>query len=836
MNNPTPNVGDTITYVISLGDNGTDPATNVQVTDLLPSGLLFVSANASQGIYDSVTGLWTVGTVTTTVPQTLQIQAEVISPASTVNTATITHSDQFDPVVANNSATTTEDPNQADLSVTKTVDNATPNVGGSITYTITLTDNGPANATNVTLQDSLPAGLSFLSASPSQGTYNSASGIWTVDAIDDLSSATLTIAAMVVSPGPATNSVAITHADQFDPNPGNNAAGTTITPQQADLFVTKSVDNPSPNVGATITYFVTVGDNGPASATNVAVSDLLPVGLTFVSATPSAGTYDDASGTWTIGTVSPTTAQTLAIVATVASPIPQTNTATIAHSDQFDPVPANNAARVTVTPLLADLALAKSVSNPSPNVGDSITYFLTLTDNGPNAATNAQVTDLLPSGLSFVANSPSQGTYNPGTGVWNVGTVNVGSPATLAIQATVVSPNTQNNTATITHSDQFDPNGANNTASALVTPQQADLAISKTVSNSTPNVGDTITYTITVADNGPDNATNVNITDELPAGLVTQSVSPSAGSYNGATGIWTLGNLSTVSSQSLQVTALVTSPNPATNGATITHSDQFDPNTANNTASALVTPQQADLALAKTVSNPTPNVGDTITYTITLTDSGPDPATGVQALDALAPGLSFVSATPSQGTYDDTTGLWSVGAVDTATPQTLVIEAMVASPNPLTNTATITHSDQFDPNPDNDSAAATVTPQQADLALAKTTSNPTPNVGDTVTFTLTLTDNGPDSATDAQVTDLLPSGLSFVSDTASQGSYDAASGLWTVGTVNVGSPQTLAIVATITSANPVTNTAAISQSDQFDPNPANNAATAPTHRNKPIWR
>ena len=91
------------------------------------------------------------------------------------------------------------------------------------------------------------------------------------------------------------------------------------------------------------------------------------------------------------------------------------------------------------------------------------------------------------------------------------------------------------------------------------------------------------------------------------------------------------------------------SPAAATNTATITDADQFDPNTANNTASATETPQQADLALTKTVSDPTPNVGDTITFTVTLTNTGPDAATGVQVTDLLPAGLTFVSATPSQG-------------------------------------------------------------------------------------------------------------------------------------------------------------------------------------------
>src|SRR5262249_38239120 len=163
-----------------------------------------------------------------------------------------------------------------------------------------------------------------------------------------------------------------------------------------------------------------------------------------------------------------------------------------------------------------------------------------------------------------------------------------------------------------------------------------------------------------------------------------------------------------------------------------------------------------DLSVTKTVSNPTPNVGDTITFTVTLTNTGPDAATNVAVADLLPVGLTFGSATPSQGTYNNPPGVWSVGTVTTTVPQPLHILATVASPGPRTNTAQISHADQFDPNGGNNSAAVTETPQQADLAIGKTVSNPTPNVGDTITYTITLTDNGPDPATGVTVHDLVP--------------------------------------------------------------------------------
>ena len=252
-----------------------------------------------------------------------------------------------------------------------------------------------------------------------------------------------------------------------------------------------------------------------------------------------------------------------------------------------------------MTPQQADLGLTKTVDNPTPNVGDTVTYTVTLSNNGPDAATGAQVTDLLPSGVSFVSDTTSQGTYDPTTGLWNVGTVDVGSPQTLSIQATVTSPNPATNTARITHSDQFDPNPGNNNATAPDSPQQADLALTKTVDDSTPNVGDTITYTITLDNGGPERATDVQVTDPLPAGLTFVSATPSQGTYDPATGLWTVGTVAVGSPQTLLIQATVASPNPQTNTATITHADQFDPNPGNNTASVVATPQQADLALSQ---------------------------------------------------------------------------------------------------------------------------------------------------------------------------------------------------------------------------------------------
>ncbi len=232
--------------------------------------------------------------------------------------------------------------------------------------------------------------------------------------------------------------------------------------------MTKSVDDPTPNVGDTVTYIVTISNGGPNTATSVQVSDELPSGISFVSAMPSQGTYDLGTGIWSVGTVTTSAPETLVIRGIVNSPDPQANTTRITHSDQYNPNEAGSVATVTVTPQQAELALSKTVSDPTPVVGETITYTILLSNSGPDAATSVQVTEHLPSGLSFVSAAPSQGTYDPGAGLWSVGTVAVGSPAMLLIRATVTSPDPQTNAATITHADQYDPLPTSNTDGLVV--------------------------------------------------------------------------------------------------------------------------------------------------------------------------------------------------------------------------------------------------------------------------------------------------------------------------------------------------------------------------------
>ncbi|TDE54939.1 gliding motility-associated C-terminal domain-containing protein [Flavobacterium sp. GT3P67] len=812
VNNSAPNVGSNVTFTITATNNGPRAATGVSVVDVLPSGYTFVNATPSAGTTWSAPN-WTIGALANGASATLNIVATVNATGVYANTATISGG-ETDPNSGNNSSTVTPTVTQADLTVTKTVSNATPNVGSNVTFTIMASNNGPSDATGVSVADVLPSGYTFVSASPSAGTTWSAPN-WTIGTLANGTSATLNIVATVNATGVYANTATIS-GGQTDPDPGNNSSTVTPTPTpQTDLTVIKTINNLTPNVGSNVSFTITATNNGPSAATGVSVSDALPSGYTFVSATPSAGTTWSAPN-WTVGTLANGSSATLNIVATVNATGAYANTATISGG-QTDPNPGNNSSTVTPTPIpRTDLAVIKTVSNMTPNVGSNVTFTITATNNGPSAATGVSVADALPSGYTFVSASPSTGTWTAPN--WIIGALANGASATLDIVATVNATGVYANTATIS-GGQTDPSPGNNSFTVTPTPvAQTDLAVIKTVSNMTPNVGSNVTFTITATNNGPSAATGVSVVDVLPSGYTFVSATPSTGTWTAPN--WTIGALANGASATLDIVATLNATGPYANTATIS-GGQTDPSPGNNSSTVTPTPvAQTDLAVIKTVSNMTPNVGSNVTFTITATNNGPSAATGVSVADALPSGYTFVSASPSTGTW--TAPNWTIGALSNGASATLDIVATVNATGPYANTATISGG-QTDPSSGNNSSMVTPTPvAQTDLAVTKTVSNMTPNVGSNVTFTITATNNGPSAATGVSVADALPSGYTFVSANPSTGTWTEPN--WTIGALSNGASATLDIVATVKATGSYTNTATIS-GGQTDPTPGNNSST-----------
>src|SRR5207249_4227724 len=183
-------------------------------------------------------------------------------------------------------------------------------------------------------------------------------------------------------------------------------------------------------------------------------------------------------------------------------------------------------------------------------------------------------------------------------------------------------------------------------------------------------------------------------------------------------------------------------------------------NTGNDSASDLTTvTSQADIAVAKIASSGSAAVGSNVDFTITVTNAGPSNATGVQITDQLPAGLTFVSATPSVGTYNSATGVWNIGALASAASATLTLTATVTTTGAITNTATKTAENEADPNAGNDSASATVSGQAPDLTILKSHVDPFVR-GTNDSYSLVVSNIGPVSTSGAvTVTDTLPAGL-----------------------------------------------------------------------------
>ena len=844
VDNTVPNVGDTVTFTITAINNGPNDATGVALTDSLPFGFGFVAANPSQGSYDDATGLWAIGNLADGATVTLTIDASVEQPGALVNTVAVSASDQPDPDTSNNNAGAAVNAGaSADIAVAKSVDDPTPNVGSQVTYTITATNNGPNDASGVEITDALPAGVSFVGAVPSQGSYDSGSGVWVVGAITSGSAATLAITVTVDQAGSIMNSAAVTASDQFDPVPANNQGGVTINGQEADLAVTKTVDNAAPNVGDSVVFTVSVHNNGPSDATNVALADVLPAGLAFASATPSQGSYDSAGGVWTVGTLTasgPTSTAILTLAASVTQAGALTNTASVIASDQPDPNPANNSASASLNGSpLADLAVTKS-GPATVTPGDNVVYSVAVTNNGPSDAANVVVADPTPAGLAFVGNAGGCVSAYPCA----LGSVASGSTVTITttyqVPADYSGANPIVNIASAV-SDTPDPDTANNQGSAQtnVGPGNANLALVKSGPAAVAS-GGAITWTLAISNAGPSPANGAAYTDNLPPGL--GAVSASCGGETGgaacvtqpivagATVSGTIGTLPSGGAVIVTINAIAPQgPLTLSNAASIAPPAGIvdpDPGDNSDAVDTGVGGPMANLMIVK--SGPAQALaGGNVTYTLSVTNNGPDTAAGVTLDDPAPAGTTFVSASlPCQSGFPCALGDLVNGAstivtvtfaVDATATGNLVNDASVASATP-------------DPDP-SDNADSVTTPivvvaSAADLGLAKT--GPASVIaGGTITYTIVVTNAGPDAATNVLVSDPTPAGLNFVANSgACTTAYPCA-----IGSLANGASATItssyAVPPGYAGANPIVNTATVG-SETPDPNGADNTGSATT--------
>ena len=372
---------------------------------------------------------------------------------------------------------------QADLSVIKTAQPSPATAGGQITYTFTTADNGPANATGVTLNDVLPAGETYVSSTTSQGMVVNNNGTLTVN-LGNLADGATAMTTVVVALNPSvtgsvTNTVTVS-GNQPDPNSSNNTSTvTTSIAASADLSLLKTASAASTKPGSPLTYTLTISDLGPSNATGVTIVDTLPAGFVYgsasgdTSATPSGNTL-----TLNVGNLAAGTTTTVTVNGTVASTASGSiiNTATVSGA-QPDPNLANNTSSVTtvvapaVIQSVTDVKIVKT-ANPSPATsGGLLIYSFTVTNYSLVTATHVTVSDALPAGETYYT-SGGELSYTNAAGALTLNLGSIASGATdtvwVAVRVTAPAGSTLTNTA-IVSADQPESNPAD-AISTVVTP------------------------------------------------------------------------------------------------------------------------------------------------------------------------------------------------------------------------------------------------------------------------------------------------------------------------------------------------------------------------------
>lgn len=364
----------------------------------------------------------------------------------------------------------------ADLAITKTGAPDPAIAGESLTYTLSVTNDGPFDAPGVTITDPLPAGATFDSATPSQGSCSEAGGTVTCElgTLTVGESATvelgITLDPSLADGATFTNTAEVT-GDLPDPDMSDNTATeeTTIV-RQADLSIAKTGD-PDPAVaGDSLTYSLTVSNDGPSDASGVTITDTLPDGATFDSATPSQGSCSEAGGTVTceLGDVAAGASATAEIVVALAPSLPDggtiSNTAEVAANEE-DPDPSDNTAtEETGVIRQTDLSISKA-DDPDPVIaGSELTYTLDVTNSGPSDASGVAITDTLPPGARFISGAGCTETAS-GTVECDVGDLAAGesTSVTLVVAAGCEAVGVITNTAEVA-GNETDPNLDNNTA------------------------------------------------------------------------------------------------------------------------------------------------------------------------------------------------------------------------------------------------------------------------------------------------------------------------------------------------------------------------------------
>ena len=294
----------------------------------------------------------------------------------------------------------------ADLQITKSVNPVSPTLGQNVTFTISAANNGPNNATGVTVADLLPPGLTYVSDNGG-GAYVPATGVWTIGNLNNAATATLQIVATLNTTNPVENVATIAGASLVDTVPENNIARITVAaPRKADLALTMSVNNPTTLANNPVTYTLTVKNNGDDPAYNVKVTENFPAFPTLnpSSFNVSAGTYNPSTGVWNLASLGKGFSATLSFTAIAPNTVgPLKNEATVV-SDTSDMNTANNSANATTQVYRLGVGIIDPLACTGP--GSALNVTATIDTSGLIGQTvNFTAQPQIPGQLIVISNS-----------------------------------------------------------------------------------------------------------------------------------------------------------------------------------------------------------------------------------------------------------------------------------------------------------------------------------------------------------------------------------------------------------------------------------------------
>ncbi len=804
--------GSNAVYTLTVSNDGTGQANApITVTDTLPAGLTFVSGGGgSSGWACGAVGQVVTCTRFTALPSgsatpfTLTVAVGLAAPASITNCATVSGNGEPEPTANNGACDTSTVVDVIDLSVTKNVNVATARPGDAVTYTIVVHNSGPSAATGVTLDETVPPGITVTSVQTSAGTCFVPSGDCFFPPLGAGEDVTVTVTGVAQA--------AFVHTDQTnaadvsagniasDTDRGNEHATATVRIVAPDLRVTKSTTGPLVR-GTDVTYTLTVSNAGEAPANPpILVTDTLPDGLSFVSGGGPGGACSAVDATVTCpgsaGALAPLATAQITLVAHVALDAPASieNCATVAGNGEAE-VPHNNQDCITNTVTdVIDLSVTKTVAAPTVRAGSDATYTVTVHNSGPSDATGVTLDETLPAGIELQSVTPAPGASATCDAVGDCALTSPLGPG-ASVVFTVLGraqlaqhDSDQVNQAHVSATNiAADSDRSNEEDSATVRIVAPDLTIAKTTTATELVRGTDVAYTLAVSNIGSASANpNLTVTDNLPTGLSFVSASGGGWSCGSAPPVVTCthaGLAAGTAAAAITLTVHVALNAPATiqNCATVAgNGDAEVPGNNQDCISKNVT-DVIDLSVTKTVAAPTVRAGQDATYTITVHNDGPSNANGVTLDETLPTGIVLQSVTPALlgsatcNAAGDCTLSNPLGP-GASLVFTVIGRAQLAQHDTdQVNDADVTATNiAFDTDRSNEHDSATVRIVAPDLTITKTTTATALVRGTDVTYTLAVSNIGSATANaNLTVTDTLPAGLSFVS--ASGGGWSCGS-------------------------------------------------------------